>query len=185
MELVRGETLSEVLRRENKLDSATVAAWFGQVLDGVEAAHSSGVIHRDLKPDNILVTRTDDKAVRLCILDFGLARFNEHPLAESVTMPGTVMGTLGYMAPEQLRGERADERSDLFAAGVIIYECLHGERPFVGGTYMEIMQSMSKGVDLDPADPFAKFFEQSLAQIPMMRFASASEMKRGLMHLIP
>jgi eukaryotic-like serine/threonine-protein kinase len=185
MELVRGETLSEVLRREGKLDSETVSTWFGQVLDGVETAHKAGIIHRDLKPDNIFVESKDGQPVRLCILDFGLARFNEHQFAESVTMPGTVMGTLGYMAPEQLRGEKADERSDLFATGVMIYECMHGERPFVGGTYMEIMQSMSKGVNLDPTDPFAKFFEQSLAQIPMMRFDSSSEMKRGLMHLIP
>ncbi|MBA3692282.1 MAG: serine/threonine protein kinase [Acidobacteria bacterium] len=78
MELVAGEALSEVLNRKGKLDVETVVAWFGQVLDGVDAAHKAGIIHRDLKPDNIFVTRHEDETVRLCILDFGFARFNKH-----------------------------------------------------------------------------------------------------------
>jgi len=180
MELVAGETLSEMLKRKGKLDAETVVAWFAQVLDGVEAAHKAGIIHRDLKPDNIFVTRNEDKPVRLCILDFGLARFNEHEFTDSVTVPGTVMGTLGYMPPEQLGGEKVDERSDLFATGVIIYECLHGEKPFAGKTYQEIMRSMSKEIVLDENELFTEFFKRGLAQKPENRFASASEMKRGL-----
>ncbi|MDQ3748340.1 MAG: protein kinase [Acidobacteriota bacterium] len=182
MELVAGETLSEVLKRKEKLDAETVVAWFGQVLDGVEAAHKAGIIHRDLKPDNIFVTRHEDKMVRLCILDFGIARFNEHEFTDSVTVPGTVMGTFGYMPPEQLRGEKVDERSDLFATGVIIYECLHGEKPFAGKTYQEIMRSMSKEIVLDENDLFTEFFKRGLAQKPENRFASASEMKGGLLN---
>jgi serine/threonine-protein kinase len=182
MELVAGETLSEVLKRKGKLDAETIIAWFSQVLDGVEAAHRSGVIHRDLKPDNIFVTRNEDETVRLCILDFGLARFNEHEFADSVTVPGTIMGTLGYMSPEQLEGKKVDERSDLFATGVIIYECLHGERPFAGRTYQEIVLSMSKEIKLNENEPFANFFKQSLAQKPEKRFASAGEMKENLIN---
>ncbi len=182
MELVAGETLSEVLKRKGKLDAETVVAWFGQVLDGVEAAHKAGIIHRDLKPDNIFVTRNEDETVRLCILDFGLARFNEHEFTDSVTVPGTVMGTLGYMPPEQLRGEKVDERSDLFATGVIIYECLHGEKPFEGKTYQEIVRSMSKEIVLDENELFTEFFKRGLAQKPENRFASASEMKGGLLN---
>ncbi|MDQ6787681.1 MAG: protein kinase [Acidobacteriota bacterium] len=185
MELVRGETLSEVLKRKGRLDAETVVAWFGQVLDGVEAAHKAGIVHRDLKPDNIFVTRcSEDESVRLCILDFGLARFNEHEFADSVTIPGTVMGTLGYMPPEQLRGENVDERSDLFAMGVIIYEALRGEKPFAGKTYQEIMQSMSKEIIFDGREIFAKFFERSLEQNPVKRFASASEMKKNLLNQV-
>jgi hypothetical protein len=180
MELVKGETLSEILKRKGKLDAETIVAWFGQVLDGVEAAHKAGIIHRDLKPDNIFVTRNEDQSVRLCILDFGLARFNEHEFADSLSLPGTVMGTLGYMPPEQLRGEKVDERSDLFAAGVIIYECLHGEKPYAGKTYQEIVMSMGKEIELDKDESFAKFFERSLAQKSENRFASASEMKENL-----
>ncbi len=182
MELVKGETLSEVLKRKGKLDAETVVAWFAQVLDGVEAAHKAGIIHRDLKPDNIFVTRNEDGTVRLCILDFGLARFNENEFADSVTIPGTVMGTLGYMSPEQLCGEKADERSDLFAVGLIIYEALHGEKPFAGKTYQELVLSMSKEIKLDRDEPFAKIFERSLAQKPERRFASASEMKESLVN---
>ncbi|MDQ3042278.1 MAG: serine/threonine protein kinase, partial [Acidobacteriota bacterium] len=180
MELVRGETLSEVLKRKGKLDSETIVAWFGQVLDGVEAAHKAGIVHRDLKPDNIFVTRNEDETVRLCILDFGLARFNEHEFTDSVTVPGTIMGTLGYMPPEQLRGEKTDERSDLFATSVIIYEALHGEKPFAGKSYQEIMRSMSKKIIFDEDETFTKFFERGLAQKPEKRFASANEMKGNL-----
>lgn len=180
MELVRGETLSEVLRREGKLDAETVKEWFAQILDGVDAAHRSGIIHRDLKPENIFVTRDDEENVRLCILDFGLARFNEHEPAGSVTVPGMIMGTPGYMPPEQLRGERTNERGDLFAVGVMIYECLHGEKPFAGKTYREILQSMEKGIEFDKNEPFAKLLEGSLAQYTVNRFASANLMKRAL-----
>ncbi|MEP7039165.1 MAG: protein kinase, partial [Acidobacteriota bacterium] len=180
MELVKGETLSAVLRRKRKLDAETVGAWFGQVLDGLEAAHKAGIIHRDLKPDNVFVTQNEDGTARLCILDFGLARFNEHKFADSVTVPGTVMGTLGYMSPEQLRGEKADERSDLFAVGVIIYESLHGEKPFAGETYLEIMQSMSKEIEFDENEPPTDFFKRSLALKPEKRFISAGEMKTNL-----
>jgi hypothetical protein len=182
MELVAGETLSEVLKRKGKLDKETVVAWFAQVLAGVEAAHKAGIIHRDLKPDNIFVMRNQDETVRLCILDFGLARFNEHEFTDSVTVPGTVMGTLGYMPPEQLRGEKVDERSDLFAMGMIIYECLHGEKPFAGKTYQEIIRSMSREIVLDENEFFAEFFRRGLAQKPENRFSSASEMKSNLIN---
>jgi serine/threonine-protein kinase len=134
-----------------------------------------------LKPDNIFVTRNEDNTVRLCILDFGLARFNEYEFTDNVTVPGTVMGTLGYMPPEQLRGERIDERSDLFAVGVIIYECLHGKKPFAGKTYQEIIRSMSNEIIFDDNDLFARFFERSLAQKPENRFSSAGEMKSSLL----
>lgn len=128
MELVRGESLKAVLKREGKLNPRTINDWFSQILNGVEAAHKAGIVHRDLKPDNVLVSQSE---ARLCILDFGLAKLSEKELA-GVTPPGTIMGTFGYMPPEQLRGEPADERSDLFAVGVIIYEALHGENRFAG-----------------------------------------------------
>lgn len=183
MELVKGETLAKILKRERKLNAETVIEWFAQILDGVEAAHASGVIHRDLKPDNILVTRNETGAARLCILDFGLARFSEHELAESVTIPGTVMGTPGYMPPEQMRGERADERSDLFAVGVMICQSLRGEKPFAGKTYKEITQSMNSEIEFDENEPFAAFFKRALALNAENRFASAGEMKANLLSL--
>ncbi len=183
MELFRGESLRQVLEREGKLDAETIVAWFGQVLDGVEAAHKEGIIHRDLKPDNILVSRSENGAARLCILDFGLARLNERGIAaQSLTVPGTVVGTFGYMPPEQLRGERTDERSDLFAVGVMIYEALYGEKPFRGKSYQELLRAMTSGELLPELDKrLTEFFEKSLAPEPAARFASAGEMKRILL----
>lgn len=182
MELFPGESLRHILHREGKLAAKTIVAWFAQVLEGVEAAHKQGIIHRDLKPDNILVSRGENGTARLCILDFGLARLNERELAaQSVTVPGTVMGTFGYMPPEQLRGERADERSDLYAVGVMIHEALYGEKPFRGKSYQELLRAMTSGelpLELDRRS--AEFFEKSLAPEPAARFASAGEMKRAL-----
>ena len=182
MELFRGENLRQALRREGKLDPKTVVAWFGQILDGVEAAHRQGIIHRDLKPDNILVSQGANGVARLCILDFGLARLNEQDLAaQSVTVPGTVIGTFGYMPPEQLRGERTDERSDLFSVGVMVYEALYGERPFRGSSYHELLRAMTSEEFLPQLDRrSAEFFEKGLAREPAARFASAGEMKRVL-----
>jgi hypothetical protein len=182
MELFRGESLRQVLEREGTLDPSTIVDWFGQVLDGVEAAHRQGIIHRDVKPDNILVSQTASGAARLSILDFGLARLGDHDLtAQTVTVPGIVMGTFGYMPPEQLRGERADERSDLFAVGVMTYEALYGKKPFRGYSYHELLGAMTSG-ELPPEidERSAEFFEKSLAAEPAARFASAAEMKRAM-----
>jgi serine/threonine protein kinase len=116
-------------------------------LQGVEAAHREGITHRDLKPENILVPRgAGPGAVK--ILDFGLARLvGEAQLAEeTLTAQGAVLGTLGYMAPEQLRGERVDERTDIFALGVMVFEALAGQRPFQGRTPLELLRSMEKPI---------------------------------------
>ena len=179
MERFRGESLRQILEREGRLDAKTVVAWFGQILDGVEAAHKQGVIHRDLKPDNILVSRSENGAARLCILDFGLARLNDQGLAaQSVTVPRTVLGTFGYMPPEQLRGEKTDERSDLFAVGVMIYEALYGEKPFRGSSYQELLRAMTSDEHHPQFDKrLTKPFAKSLALEPAARFASAGEMK--------
>lgn len=181
MELVRGESLRQILKREGKLDFPALKEWFGQILDGVEAAHRAGIIHRDLKPENILVTKTETGAARLCILDFGLAKSSETKASETsiVTSPGAIMGTFGYMSPEQLRGERAVQQSDLFAVGVMIYEALTGEKPFRGQSYHEILHAMKDEPVFDLDAPYAAFFEQALAREPEHRFASAGEMKQA------
>lgn len=182
MELVRGNSLADFLKQRGKLDLPTVKMWFAQILDGLEAAHHSGIIHRDLKPDNILISQNETgDAPRLCILDFGLARLNESESAatQSITLPGTIMGTFGYMSPEQLRGDSTDERSDLFTVVVMIYEALHGEKPFHGKNFREILAAMSKKIIF--AEPFTDFFERGLAHEPESRFASASEMKSSLL----
>jgi hypothetical protein len=183
MELVPGESLKEVLKREGKLNLKTIGDWFSQILNGVEAAHKAGIVHRDLKPDNVLVSQNETGEARLCILDFGLAKLSEKELA-GVTTPGTIMGTFGYMPPEQLRGEQTDERSDLFAVGVMIYETLHGEKPFRGRSYQELMRAMNDELVLQSDEPLTVFFEKSLAREPENRFVSASAMKNNLTRTI-
>ncbi len=149
-ELLEGETLRERLGHERlswrrAVEIATIIA------DGLASAHSAGIVHRDLKPENIFLTRDG----RVKILDFGLARFE--PVCEAgketlapiptSTLPGTVLGTVGYMAPEQVRGEPADARSDIFALGCMLYEMLTGERAFKRDTAAETMTAILK----DPA----------------------------------
>jgi len=180
MEKIHGSTLASILTQKGNLDARTMVEWIGQMLDGVDAAHQAGIIHRDLKPENVFVTQQDDGLVRVCILDFGLARLNENEFANSVTVPGTVLGTLGYMPPEQLHGEKVNERGDLFSIGVIGFECLYGKRPYAGRTYRELLQSMTVRPVFKDDDPFAAFFLQSLAHDPNVRFPSAREMKRAL-----
>ena len=186
MELIRGESLSEVLHHEGKLDLEKIGAWFSQILDGVESAHKAGIIHRDLKPENIFVSKSESGEVRLCILDFGLARMSETDLAtaENVTVPGMIMGTFGYMPPEQLRGEKVDERTDLFAIGVMIYEAQHGTKPFAGKSYQELLTAMSDGIKFDEDTQLKEFYKKGLASEAENRFASASEMKHSLMREI-
>lgn len=127
MELVRGETLAQRLKRGPLFPSDAVAV-ADQLLDAVGYAHTRGVIHRDIKPDNIFVT--DDGRIKLA--DFGIAHATNSD-ATIGTVAGTVLGTPGYMSPEQANGAHVDERSDLFSVGVVLYEMLMGYNPFTNG----------------------------------------------------
>jgi eukaryotic-like serine/threonine-protein kinase len=161
------------------------------VLEGVGAAHEAGVLHRDLKPDNLLPTRARDGQTQVKILDFGLAKF-AHPqevaasgVSESVTTPGAVMGTFGYMSPEQLVGGTADERSDLFAVAVMVAEALTGQPPFRGRTCQELLASISEGWShlphqTDAARRLDGVLHRCLAIDREQRYASAEEMRREL-----
>ncbi len=137
MELLEGETLRETLRKPISRKQAVDYAL--QVARGLFAAHSKGVVHRDLKPENLFVTGED----QVKILDFGLARrIDPAPCRGSPTRPGAVMGTLGYMSPEQLRGLPVDHRSDIFSFGSILYEMLSGKRAFKRAMAIETMAAI-------------------------------------------
>ena len=128
MEFIPGETLDKMLSG-GPLSEKEVVRLGAQLAQGLEAAHSVGLIHRDLKPSNLRVT--PDR--RLKILDFGLAKLaqpSELDVTESITGTNQVAGTVPYMAPEQLRGEPADKRSDIYSAGAVLYEMSTGRRPF-------------------------------------------------------
>jgi serine/threonine protein kinase len=137
-ELLEGETLRERLARLMPIEAAVEFA--RQVAEGLAAAHAKGIVHRDLKPENLFVTRDD----RIKILDFGLAKLMAGAGAApgEGTQPGTVMGTAGYMAPEQVRGGHVDHRSDLFALGTILYEMLAGRRAFDAPSPVETMHAI-------------------------------------------
>src|SRR5216684_2585658 len=148
-ELLEGETLRERLERGPLATRRAVDAAL-QVANGLAAAHEKGVIHRDLKPDNIFLARDG----RAKILDFGIAKLSAKSddggmFAQAATEPGMVLGTVGYMSPEQVRGEKVDTRSDIFAFGAILYEMLTGVRAFKRSSSIETLSAILKE---DPPD---------------------------------
>ena len=146
MELVAGRTWRAELQRSGVIAPARASEWFRQLLDGLQFAHAMGIVHRDLKPENVMIVSPKRREPpgggdALKIMDFGLAKVLDAGtgVTESVTMAGTAMGTLGYMAPEVLTGGLVDERADIFAIGVMVVETLTGVRPFGGQTQQEIL----------------------------------------------
>src|SRR6266404_5941354 len=157
-ELLEGETLRSVLDRGAMPQRKTID--YGvQIAQGLAAAHEKGIVHRDLKPENIFVT----KDARIKILDFGLAKLAQKAsaagaddgvtLTSSHTAAGVVMGTASYMAPEQVRGEAADPRTDIFAFGAVLYEMLSGKRAFRRDTPAETMTAVLKEDPPELSDP--------------------------------
>ena len=147
LELLEGETLREALR--GGVPSLRQAVtWALEVSRGLAAAHERGIVHRDLKPENVFIT-TDG---RVKILDFGLAKLHEplisdeadreSPTATKRTSPGVLLGTVGYMSPEQVKGEAPDARTDIFALGTVLYEMVSGRRAFGSGTVPEVLASI-------------------------------------------
>jgi serine/threonine-protein kinase len=140
MELVNGPTLRAELRKTGALPPTQAAAWFQQMLDGLAAAHDSGVVHRDLKPENVIVAQLAGSGELVKILDFGLAKIAAAgDPGTMLTAAGAVLGTLGYMSPEQLLGEEVDARTDTFSVGVMVAEALTGQRPFAGANFQDLL----------------------------------------------
>jgi len=181
-ELVRGDTLRRAIEA-GPLPAPKAIQIATQVAAGLAAAHAAGLVHRDLKPDNIMVTR--DGHVK--ILDFGLAkqrRTSPDSTATGLTDEGMVLGTAGYMSPEQVRGQAADPRSDLFSFGVVLYEMVCGKRAFAGASSVEVMNAILKD---DPADlpasvPTAlnRIVRRCLEKEPARRFQSAADLAFAL-----
>jgi eukaryotic-like serine/threonine-protein kinase len=164
MERIRGVTLREELEWRGALSGPGAADWFGQILDGVAAAHEEGIIHRDLKPENVVRQRPEHGPPVVKILDFGIARVRPIETAgDRLTETGTVLGTLGYMSPEQLLGREVDTRSDLFSVGVMVVEALTGRWPFQGATYGELLAAIVlEPYHLPGGSPQARALDQVL-----------------------
>jgi len=186
-ELLEGETLRSRLDRGPLSPRRAVDAAL-QMAQGLAAAHEKGIVHRDLKPDNIFLTRDG----RLKILDFGIAKLtnarSDGPTFEmAATEPGMVLGTVGYMSPEQVRGEPVDHRSDLFSLGTIFYEMLTGTRAFRRNSAIETLSAILKEeppdlAELVPAIPSAleKIVRHCLEKDREHRFTSAQDLAFNL-----
>jgi serine/threonine protein kinase/uncharacterized protein (DUF2267 family) len=131
MELVRGESLRQLLKREGRLPATRAVSLMRGVCAGVGAAHRRGIVHRDIKPDNVIVSpEDDDNPERVKVVDFGIAKIRDVAAESTLTEAGSMVGTLFYMAPEQCKGEPLDARADVYSLGAMLYEMLAGSPPF-------------------------------------------------------
>jgi len=190
-ELLEGETLRDRLRNGPLSSTRKAIDYAQQIARGLAAAHEKGIVHRDLKPENLFITNDG----RAKILDFGLAKFtrpeadvsNDAPTMQVATEAGTVLGTAGYMSPEQVRGKAADSRSDIFSFGAILYEMLSGKRAFHGDSAADTMSAILKE---DPPDlsetnrnispALERIVRHCLEKSPAERFQSARDVAFNL-----
>jgi eukaryotic-like serine/threonine-protein kinase len=187
-ELLDGETLRDALRA-GPLAQPRVLEIGLAIAAGLQAAHSRGIIHRDLKPENVFLTK--DRGVK--ILDFGLAKVvvrgavdEEARTIADATEPGTVMGTVGYMSPEQVRGHAADARSDIFALGAVLFEMVSGRRAFKGvspaDTMSAVLREQPEDLSLNSGTPasIARIVQRALAKNSADRFQSVADFRLAL-----
>jgi len=190
LELLEGETLKERISGK-PVELKHLLAWGTQVAEALEAAHAKAIIHRDIKPANIFVT----KSGQIKVLDFGFAKLlhpiGEATLTQSITEPQTVVGTLPYMAPEQLRGQEVDARTDIYALGAVLYEMATGRRAFRDQTYTGLVDAILNVPPVSPSSLNAAvsavlevLILKALDKDPERRYQSAREMRVDLQRLL-
>jgi len=182
VELVRGSSLREVLRHAPPMPPEIAAELVLDILSALDHAHAAGIVHRDIKPENVLIDRGDREGAeaRVKLADFGIAKIIGQ---QTVTNTGELIGSPAYMAPEQLEGAASDARSDIFAVGVLFYECITGHRPFEGDSAAQVIRKIVSG-QCAPADAvhssvgsrWARIAAQALAHDPDSRYPSARAM---------
>jgi serine/threonine-protein kinase len=179
MEFVEGSTLEQIAK-QGPIPQSDVINYMQQVLAALSYAHGRGVVHRDIKPANIMVT--SQGVVKL--MDFGIAKSRTE---QDLTRPGTTMGSLYYMSPEQVRGGTVDARSDIYSVGVMMYELLAGRRPFVADSAYEILNQQCNVVPLSPLEvnaqlppPLSDIIVAAMAKDPANRFQNAQALSNAL-----
>ncbi|MFL6208344.1 MAG: SUMF1/EgtB/PvdO family nonheme iron enzyme [Pyrinomonadaceae bacterium] len=188
MELVEGDSLRELLRREERLAPERAVALMRDICAGVGAAHRRQIFHRDLKPDNVIVLPPDEDRERetVKVVDFGIAKLRDAAGAPTLTQTGVVMGTPHYMSPEQCRGEMLDARADVYSLGAILYEMLAGAPPFTAASLMGVLtKHITEAPPPLPADASVppaldSLIMRALAKDPAARPANATELSREL-----
>jgi serine/threonine protein kinase/tetratricopeptide (TPR) repeat protein len=180
MDFVEGRSLKELLETGGPMDPEEAVDIARQLARGLNAAHREGVVHRDLKPGNVLVSPSG----RAYITDFGIA---SSASAAGLTITGSIIGTPDYLSPEQARGEKADHRADLYALGLILYEMLTGDLPFSGGSLTEVLAQRISGrpqnlldAAVDAPDELAAVVARCLENDPARRYQSAMEIEQDL-----
>ena len=181
MEYVEGRSLAEILRDTRPLEPARAARLAEQIADTLAAAHAAGIVHRDVKPGNVMVTAAD----RVKVLDFGIARTSD---SVTLTQTASVLGTAPYMAPEQAMGNPADARSDIYSLGCVLYEMLTGQPPFMADVpaavlHQHVRVAPRPPITLNPAVPPAldALVLQMLAKDPRGRPQTATEVRDRLL----
>ena len=183
LEYVRGLCLDDIIARRGAMDVAEVMPVFCQILDGIDHAHALGIIHRDIKPGNMILT----EGGTMKVLDFGIARLLG---TNRMTRAGSIIGTLEYMAPEQVRGLDTDARSDTYSLGMMLYEVLTGRTPFETENEFELMQSQTEMMPVPPRSirpeipaEVEQLIIRSIQKNPDQRFQTAGEFRDAIVDL--
>ncbi len=185
MELLRGETLAHLIDTRKTFSLEETLSLILPLLSALAHAHHAGIVHRDLKPDNVFLAVDPDGHVIPKILDFGISKLST-PQAPKITTDGAMLGTPNYMSPEQARGSASvDARSDVFAAGILLYEMLAGQSPFASGSYHSVIAAI---LERDPPPltnvppEIWRVIRRALDKVAAIRFADASELASALKH---
>ncbi len=181
MELLEGESLQDILSRDGIVSTYRAIDITKQILSGLAHAHEAGIVHRDLKPSNVMIVQSKDREDFAKVFDFGIAKIAEDGTDHKLTQQGMIVGTPAYLSPEQALGEEADNRSDLYAVGVMLFEMLTGDVPYTGKIAMDVVTAHISA-DIPSLNPrrayptgLRKIIERSMAKKPQERFQTAGE----------